>query len=1154
MEQTCSVCGETSPAGFRFCGNCGAPLGGGTAVVAPEELEERKVVTVLFADLTASTELAARLDPEDLRGVLTPYFEAMVDEVSRFGGTVEKFAGDAVVVIFGVPASHEDDPERAVRASLAMHRRLGELNEQLAASGGERLQMRIGVNTGEVVTATGVDRDNLVTGQPVNVAARFEALAEPGAVVVGERTYRDTRHAMEYRSLGQVSVKGIDRPLPAWEVVGERPQATGPGALSAPLVGREEELELLRLLFGRSVREGRPSLATVLGPPGIGKSRLSHEFATLVGMEEPEPRVVRGRCLPYGDGLTYWPLAEVLKDDAGILDSDPPEAIREKARARLEERFSEEERSARTVDVLLSSIGVPVDANPLEGAEPGAAKELIARAWRSYFESMAARSPLVVLFEDLHWADLSLLDVVEGLAARGTGAMLLLCMARPELSERRPTWGSGARSATTIELSPLSAEEGRALASHLLGHGEAPAEAVDMVLARAEGNPFYAGELLRMLIDEGILALEGGRWRLERALPASLPDNVQGVIASRIDLLPPSERRACQDAAVVGRIFWQGAVGHLGTADPMGPLDAMARRGLAWERDRSVIEGDREMIFNHILTRDVAYQSIPRARRGEAHAAAGSWIEEKTAGRAEEFAEVLAYHFELAGDAERTVRYAMLAGHRSRRVFAAEEAIRWYDRALETGAGMPEPGPFVAETALARGEAKEQLGRFAEAEQDYDRAVGAAREANEAALEARALAALAHIMWLEDRFQDGRRALGEALAKARAVEVPGLLAPLLYTAGTLSFGLGDYAEALRFHEEAVAVAQAEGDLRGESLARHGLCETRFFLGPFDEALAQGLKADELFRSLGQRPMVFHNEYMVAWGYWLHGRLDESEQAFTSALEGCREVGNRRDEGFSRSRGYLYLQKGEVGLAQHDFSEGVRIAQEINTPRLEMVHRAGNVELYADLFASDLAREEIGRFRELSDSIGGRFFRPRAVALEGWLALREGRATEAESSFREAQEVASESLQDRLWASTIELKAREETRDAAAIAVLLPQFAEARASHAAMFAWWERYGRALFAHLSGDQAAAIEHAERVLAAAEAVRARPLLWRALALLAEAHQDDDPAGAEDLRRRGASVVEQISESIPDEHLRASFLSRPDVASLLAGRPAVR
>ncbi len=642
LEQSCLDCGASLPLEFRFYGSCGAKLASAADATEAEAAaqpilgdEERKVVTVLFADLTASTELATRLDPEDLSGVLRSFYDAMSEEIERLDGTIEKFIGDAVVAVFGVPVAHEDDPERAVRAALAMQSRLATLNEELAGAAGGDLAMRVGVNTGEVLAAHRTEREGFVTGEVVNLAARLQAFARPGAVVVGERTRKATSSTIAYRELGETVLKGFEHPMPAWEVVPDARPSSEPRGLGSSMVGRDEELDLLKLLFARTKKQSRPNLVTVLGPPGIGKSRLAAEF---MGSLEPlVARVVRGRCLPYDGGLGYWPLAEILKADAGILDSDPPNTIVAKARASLDPRFAHTQEGLGTTQVLLSSIGIASGSDPLAGVEPSAARRVLGGVWRRYFESLGAERPVVAVIEDIHWADDALLELVESLADRVAAPLFPLCMARPDLWQHRPSWGARLPNANTIELSPLSPGEGSTLVGNLLG-GEAPSDLIEQVVRRCEGNPFFTGELLRMMIEDGTLEERSGQWGLTRALSSSLPDTVQGVIASRIDLLPAAEKRAMQDAAVVGRIFWLGAVELLGTAGAAAVVDGLVEKGLVMERPASGIEGERELIFHHILTRDVAYESIPRTRRADAHSTVLGWMEKRTSGRDEEFA------------------------------------------------------------------------------------------------------------------------------------------------------------------------------------------------------------------------------------------------------------------------------------------------------------------------------------------------------------------------------------------------------------------------------------------------------------------------------------------------------------------------------------
>jgi class 3 adenylate cyclase/CRP-like cAMP-binding protein/tetratricopeptide (TPR) repeat protein len=1148
LAVTCSSCGGPIPAGARFCPSCGTPV---SAVAAPpEELEERKVVTVLFADLTASTELAAQLDPEDLRRILRPFFEAMVEEIERFGGTVEKFIGDAVVAVFGAPIAHEDDPERAVRAAVAMHRRLEQVNEQLERPEDMKLAMRIGINTGEVVTATGVDREALVTGEPVNIAARFEALAPSGGIVVGERTFRDTREAFRYRSLGEVEVKGVPRPLPAWEVTELAPtEGRGSGA-QAPMVGRDNELALLEVLFGRVVREERPGLVTVIGPAGIGKSRLAHEFAEQSRLHG-RVDVTRGRCLPYGEGLTYWPLAEILKSDVGIMDNDPSAAILEKARGRLDPRWAEDERRGGTTEVLLSSIGVAVSPDPLAGLEGDVAKEAIARAWRLYFEARTADLPLMAILEDLHWADASMLDLVEHLAARAKGPLFLVCMTRPDLVERRPTWGGGLHSSATIGLQPLSEADGEHLIRALLQGLPAPREATRPVLARAEGNPFFAQELVRMLIEGGSLVRNIGSWSLERPLPPDLPDTVQGVIASRIDLLPPPEKRILQDAAVVGRVFWEGAVEGIAGTGIGAILDALVDRGLVWERPSSSVAGDRELIFNHILTRDVAYGSIPRSRRAEAHAQALAWCESTMRGRYEEFAEILAYHAELAGDLDRTARYGLLAGHRSLRVFAAKEAIGWYDRALDAAARAGfEADPLLAEAALARGQAKEQLGRFGEAEADFQRAREESLRAADRHLEARALAARTHVLWLLDRFEEGTQVQGEALELARAIGDHELLARLLYTAGTLEFGQGRYHAALEMHREGLAVALAAGDRTGEAFARHGLCETLYFIGPMAEALDEGRQSDRLFRDLGQRPMVYHNLYMVAWLMWLMGDVDAALASARESVEGSRELGNRRDEGFALGgTAQVLITLAELSQAQRDIHRAVQMAQEIHTPRLEVAARGFLMMIAAELGRYEEIQAQADACFAISDAMGSNFFRPRIWTLVGLVALHRGDVDVARRQFAESLREAGGILLDDLFCHQQALTGWDLAGMQPELRASAQSLLDLARTESPLYVAWARYGLAAADQLAGDAASALEVATALAEESGQRRDRMLEWRCLRLAWKAARELDRWwDAFSFGAQARELLGAIAGTLDPGPDRDGFLARPDVAEVMA------
>jgi class 3 adenylate cyclase/tetratricopeptide (TPR) repeat protein len=613
--QTCSACGQENPDGFRLCGMCG------TALVADAQAarEERKVVTVLFTDLVGSTAAAERLDPEDVRKILSPYYARLRSEIERHGGTVEKFIGDAVMAVFGAPVAHEDDPERAVRAALAIRDALADGD----------LQIRTAVNTGEALVALGarpVEGEGMVSGDVVNTAARLQSAAPVNGILVGETTYRATRHTIDYRDAPAVEAKGKAEPVRVWEVVGAH-SAFGSDVeekLRTPLVGRVRERGLLADALARVRTEESVQLVTLVGVPGIGKSRLVAELFNVVDADPDLISWRQGRSLPYGESVSFWALGEIVKSHAGILESDDADTAAAKLASTIDSLVEDEQERAWLTVRAHPLIGLDVDERTDRG-------EAFA-AWRRLLEAAAEQRPLVLVFEDLHWADDGLLDFVDHLADWATTApMLIVGTARPELLDRRPNWGGGKRNAFTLSLGALSDTETAQLLHNLLDRAVLPAELQQAVLARAEGNPLYAAEYVRMLEEH-----EDGD------LP--LPDTVQGLIAARIDGLPPSEKALLQDAAVLGKVFWPGAIG---SADP-STLHALERKEFVRRDRRSAIAGELQYAFLHALVRDVAYGQIPRAERVERHVRAAEWLHALPEDRSEDRADLLAHHYREA--------------------------------------------------------------------------------------------------------------------------------------------------------------------------------------------------------------------------------------------------------------------------------------------------------------------------------------------------------------------------------------------------------------------------------------------------------------------------------------------------------------------------
>ena len=570
----CASCGQANPEGARFCNACAAPL-----AAAPAEREQRKTVSIVFCDITGSTELGGSTDPEALRAMLARYFERMKGLVEAHGGSVEKFIGDAVMAVFGVPVTHEDDALRACRAAVEMRDALPEL----AMAG------RVGVNTGEVVTGTA---ERLATGDAVNVAARLEQAAQPGEVLIGEETLRLVRAAVSVGEERRLELKGKADPVGAYPLLGVTGELER--IFSTPMVGRERELQALRDAFARAEADRSCQLFTILGSAGVGKSRLAAEF--LAGLAA---RVVRGRCLSYGEGITYWPVVEIVKQFATLPDGD----------------------AARPLRSLLGE------------TELSASSEEIAWGFRKLLEQEAQARSLVVVFDDLHWADETLFDLVEHVADLSRDApVLLLCMARPELVERRPSWGGGKWNSTAVLLEPLDAAETEQLLSEL---GEVSPELHERIVQVAEGNPFFLEEMLALV-------------RESRGAQVEVPPTIQALLAARLDQLDPAERSVLEHGSVEGRIFHRGAVAALGDGD--GELDrrlvALVRKELV-RPDRAQLAGDDAYRFRHLLIRDAAYVALPKAARADLHRRFADWLQEHGQSLVE-LDEILGYHLEQA--------------------------------------------------------------------------------------------------------------------------------------------------------------------------------------------------------------------------------------------------------------------------------------------------------------------------------------------------------------------------------------------------------------------------------------------------------------------------------------------------------------------------
>jgi class 3 adenylate cyclase/tetratricopeptide (TPR) repeat protein len=621
--------------------------------------EERKLATVLFADLVGSTQFAGGQDPERVRALLDRFYDAMAAEVERAGGTVEKFVGDAVMAAFGAPTAHEDDAERALHVALGMQRRMGELF-------GGRLALRVGVNTGDVVVGQPREGSSFVTGDAVNVCARLEQAAGAGEILVGERTVAAARGAFEFAEPMTVQAKGKPTGVVCRRLVRAlslmRPR--GITGLQAVFVGRGGELADLQQAYGRMVSTGQPHMVTVVGDAGVGKTRLIGEFWQWLSGDQHGPLLRSGRCLSYGHGITYWPLGEVLKEHFGIRESDPPDVVAERLASR-------------------EGLGYTLGLAPPEGMHPLTVRDRLQNSWVEFLQELASERPAVLLVEDLHWAGDELCDLLQMLAERVGGPVLLVMTARPELLDQRQGWSAGG---LMVRLEPLPASEAEQLVGGLLG-SDCPAPIRELIAERAEGNPFFVEELIATLADRGVLAREDGGWSFGELPPDFfVPDTVQAVLAARIDLLPRAEKPALQTAAVVGRIFWSDPVCELVEgADP--EFGVLQERDFVLPHSHSSIEGQREWQIRHALTREVAYESVLKAKRAVLHAGFAEWLERNGKGEAEH-TPLLAHHYAEAVRPE-DLDLAWLGREEHAEALRAK-AVLWSRRAADLAIGRYE--------------------------------------------------------------------------------------------------------------------------------------------------------------------------------------------------------------------------------------------------------------------------------------------------------------------------------------------------------------------------------------------------------------------------------------------------------------------------------
>jgi class 3 adenylate cyclase/tetratricopeptide (TPR) repeat protein len=903
----------------------------------------RKTVTVVFSDVTGSTALGERLDPESLRRVMGRYFDEMKAVVERHEGTVEKFVGDAVMAVFGIPIVHEDDALRAVRAAAEMRERLGALNEELERDWGVRIEVRTGVNTGEVVAGDGSGGQRFATGDTVNVAKRFEEAAPPGEILLGETTWRLVRDAVDVEPLEDLSLKGKGDPVSAYRLGAIELDGAGRARrLESPMVGRERERSLLQQAYERAAGERSCHLFTVLGAAGVGKSRLVAEFVEGLG---EDATVGHGRCLPYGEGITFRPLLEVLR---GLFDEDLES---------LAARLSGDENAELIAQRVTAAVGL--------SDRPGPSDETF-WAVRRLLEAAARDRPLVVVFDDVQWGEPTLLDLVEHVADLSRDApILLVCLARPEFLEIQPGWSGGKFNATSVLLEPLGDDDSEELIDNLLGQAELEPDVRDRVAEAAEGNPLFVEEMLGMLIDDGLLERQNGSWVATSDLKSvSVPPTIHALLSARLDRLDPHERAVVERGSVEGKVFHRSAVAELAPAEIRsgvpGYLQTLVRKELL-RPDSSEFAGDDAFRFRHILIRDAAYNTMPKELRAELHERFASWLKQMVGTRVVEYEEILGFHLEqahryrveLAPVDERAQSLGTAAathlGAAAERALArgdAPAAATLFERALEI---VPPESPDVPRMLCDLGHALSDRGEFQRAERVLVDALSSAEALNEPAIGAVALMRSTWVQLLSGGalMHESKARIDESVHALEKLHDESGLAEAYSFLGTLLMWTGHCADATEVLQRSIALGQQQGDAKTATRSIVWLL-TNAIWGPMPVEEGLGL-CDRFLEDPASRQMQGSVTLYQGVLYAMIGRSEEAQEAIRSGRSLLEELGQHVIVGStSMPVARMHLFSNQLAEAEKELRWGYRV--------LDQMGETGYLSTVSALLASVLSAQ------------------------------------------------------------------------------------------------------------------------------------------------------------------------------------------------------
>ncbi len=1184
MIVACSQCGTELSRQARFCSNCGHrqtepetdPARAKLERYIPRELftkleasrtggaqGERRVVTMLFCDVIGSTAAAERLDPEDWAQIMNGAFEHLIAPVYRYEGTLARLMGDAILAFFGAPIAHEDDPQRAVRAGLEIVQAVGPYRQEVRQQWGVDFEVRVGINTGLVVVGeVGSDLrvEYTALGDAINVAARMEQTARPGTVQVAGDTHRLVEPLFDFEDLGPTEVKGKAEPVRAYRVVGTKSvpgRLRGIEGLSAPLIGRKNETDVLRQTFAR-LRQGRGGILCMIGEAGLGKSRLIGELRNELSTDGDSPiEWTEAGGVSYDTSRPYGLFMQQLRHVFGVEENDPPDLVHRKVEGGLAGLPSEERDGVTSAVGLLLSPSPPSAGSNVEGETVKRRMfEGLLRVWRR------VSRPTVIVSEDLHWADPASVELLIHLIQLAERVpILFLCTFRPE--RRSPAWQVKLTSETDyphlyteIELGALSEEDSDELFGNLLSISGFPSQLRQRVLAKTEGNPFFVEEFIRTLIDSGSVTREanGLQWRPDTQVDeVPIPENLRALLTSRIDRLEEGARRTLQLSSVIGRSFYHRVLELISESpsDLGGGLSVLQRAELIREAARVP---ELEYIFCHDLTREAAYSSILVRVRREFHSRVGWAVEELFGDRLEDQAHRLAHHFYEAQDYQRALKYSLMAGHAAARLYAHTEANAHYSRAVELVDRVPSSSELRIEVYLARGRTLELVGEFDEALANYQQLEGVARESHDRGLELAALIPQATVHSTSNPKFDpekGRALSNKGLSLARELGDHRAEARVLWNLMLLEYYEGrNREEAIRYGEQSLSIAR-EHDLT-EQLAYtlNDIARAYFTVGKGDLAWAAQKESMDLLRKLGNLPMLTDSLITSAGGHYFTGEFDEALASAEECLAVSKSIGSQWGQAVSLYLlGAVYMERGEIGRSVDALNEALPLAQQAGfapavTVRLRLALFCG---MFGDVeHGFDLAQQalEEGDNRQFSLAALAQFHLCNGDPVEADALIQEAckefengesdpragyaifQVIEGEIALANKRYDRALSLTDRTIATLREMGQR----------VFLPDILRCR-------------GETLLA--LGRTAEAKEVLLEALALAESQGSRRALWPVLAVLGRLASDGGAtAEVETLNNRAREMSSYIADNAGSEESRAAFLNLAKVKELVRSR----